>query len=88
METQVKSEGLILPANKNGILNDLYVLKYKDRSLIAEKHFRFPSTGNPKEDKAAAIKRAMNFCERMRFRFIHCEEFCIDLDDIESRAFV
>lgn len=64
---------------------EIYLLKYKDRSNIVEKHFGMKSTGDPKEDVAAAIKRGMLFCDRMRYRFIHCEPFLISLAALEER---
>jgi hypothetical protein len=66
-------------------LSDVYVLRYKDRGLIAETHFILKSTGDARQNKQTAIKRAQDFCDRTRFRFIHCEPFLTDLEEMEKR---
>lgn len=65
--------------------NEIYVLRYKDRSLIGEKHFGLRTCGDTKSDMQRAIRRGMDYCDRMRLRFIHCEPFVIDLDANEAK---
>lgn len=81
LQTEVEK----LPEIPAYFFNEVYVLRYKDRSLIAETHFGLKSVGDAKEDRQRAIKRGMLYCDRMRFRFIHCEPFLTDLDAQEAK---
>lgn len=66
-------------------LSEVYLLKYKDRGYVAETHFIFKSIGDARQNKLAAIKRAQDFCDRTRMRFVHCEPFLTDLEAMEIR---
>ena len=57
----------------------IYTLEFKDRSYMGSINFRF--AGNHRE----AISRAMLYCERMRYRFIHCKPFLTDLSVNEQK---
>jgi hypothetical protein len=74
-----------IPEVPSYFFNEVYVLRYKDRSHIVETHFGLKSVGDPKADRQAAIKRGMLYCDRCRYRFIHCEPFLTDLDATEAK---
>lgn len=66
---------------------DIYKMVYKDRSTIATIHFHCPSKAETERDRLQnAINRAKKFCETMRFRFVHCELFLVNLDAREKAA--
>ena len=73
------------PATLN--TDDVYKMVYKDRSRIETIHFHFPSTGGTSRDRLqGAINRAKKYCEALRFRFVHCELFLVNLEEKEKQA--
>jgi len=60
-------------------LRNVYSFIYKDGSNLITRNFHF--VGSFPE----AIERAKLFCEKMRYRFIHCQPFLLNLKQLEER---
>lgn len=82
--------------------SSVYRLVYKDRSKIETIHFHFVCKMDEfpfneldlakrpaaiaRERLQRAIERCKKYCEAMRYRFIHCELFLVNLDEKERMA--
>ena len=66
---------------------DLYKMVYKDRSMIHTIYFHYPCNEDNERDRLqSAIARSKKYCDALRFRFIHCELFLVNLDAKEALA--
>jgi hypothetical protein len=68
-------------------LNEIFLIIYKDGSHLTERYFglRSKDSENNKDHLKRAINRAFQFCERCRYRFVHCQSFIMDLDAVEKK---
>lgn len=101
METTTETVGTTIESSALRA-NDVYRLVYKDRSKIETIHFHYPVTLDmarysgvesaklqeviARDKLNAAINRCKRYCDNLRFRFIHCELFLVDLDEKERIA--
>lgn len=71
------------PLNIVGPFQDVYVLRYVERSShLAVKFFKMEG------DFRSVIERGKSYCEQMRYRFLRVEPFLSNLqDDINKTSF-
>jgi hypothetical protein len=60
-------------------LKNVYTIIWKDGSNLITRNFNFVGA------LPQAIDRAKMFCEKMRYKFIHCQPFLLNMEQLEKR---